>query len=109
MTTKEILKLILQIFTGGGIVALDAVAIVFMFLQGKSYLTEMPSVEDYVVYNDPDRRTEEIDKDKLIWRDMASKIYAWLPWIILTSLLLVGLAVILCAHFGAGGGRTPQG
>jgi len=109
MTSKELVRIILQIFAGGGIVGLDAVAIVFMFLQGKSYLTKIPSPNNYLVYRTNERMTKEIDKDKQRWRDMAGKIYAWIPWIVLASLLFVALAVILSAHLGTGSGSTPQG
>ena len=46
MTTQELVKLILQLCAGGGIVGLNATAIVLMFVQGKSYLTRVPDIKD---------------------------------------------------------------
>lgn len=106
MTTQEIVKLILQLCTSGGIVGLDAVAIVFMFVQGKSYLTEVPDLKDYLIYPSKKRQAEEMDKDRQRWQEVGRNLYRWLPPIILISLLLVATAIIICAISGAAGHDT---
>ncbi len=108
MTTSQIVKLVVQICAGSGIVGLDAIAIIYMFLQGKSYLSKVPNMNDYLVFKTLERREEEIARDKEIWRTVGERTYAWLPWITLTSLILVALVLILLAYFGAGRVDMPQ-
>ena len=101
MTTEAIVRLTLRILGGGGIVGLDAMAILIMFRQAKLFLTTMPDERDYKAFGNRDRQEKEMAKDITRWRTMAKKIYSWVPWITLASLLIVALAVILSAVFGA--------
>jgi len=86
---------IIEICSEGGIVALDSIAVVFMFLQGKFYLNKAPKMDDYLVFRNASRREQEMLKDKERWRKRGAILYRWLPWIILASLCLVAITIIL--------------
>ena len=103
MTTQEILNIVLQVCAGGGIVALDATAVVFMFVQGKIYLTKLPAKRDYEIYTPKARRDEVMDRDKKMWREVGRRLYRWLIPVILASLLLVALCIVMSTDSGARG------
>ncbi len=91
-------KDIVEIAAKGGIVSLDAIAVVFMFWHGKFFLNKKVSMDDYLAFRNEDRRERVMSEDLGRWRGRGIALYKWLPWIILVSVCAIVLAIVFCPH-----------
>jgi hypothetical protein len=92
MTIKEI-KDIIEACSVGGVVSLDAIAVIFMFCQAKFFLNKKPDMNDYTIFRDEDRKKKQMLQDKERWQGRGEKLYSWIPCIILASLFFATISI----------------